>query len=110
MVKKIKSNNKGELITAAHQMAKGLHKIGLIDKNEMAVFNAICIKPVPKYPPKKIKALRERLNISQSALATIINASPSAVRKWEVGEKNPSGPSLKLLNILDTKGLSPFIN
>jgi putative transcriptional regulator len=49
--------------------------------------------------------LRKRLRISQVVLASVLNTSASTVRKWEGGEKHPSGPSLKLLNILDRKGL-----
>ena len=30
-------------------------------------------------------------------------------RQWEVGEKHPSGPSLKLLNLLDRKGLQAVL-
>jgi len=29
-----------------------------------------------------------------------------AVSKWERGEKRPDGPSLKLLNLVKTKGLA----
>ena len=35
--------------------------------------------------------------------------SPSTLRKWEIGEKHPSGPSLKLLNLLDRKGLESVL-
>jgi putative transcriptional regulator len=38
-------------------------------------------------------------------LTAVLNTSLSTVRKWEIGEKHPSGPSLKLLNLLDSKGL-----
>jgi putative transcriptional regulator len=31
------------------------------------------------------------------------------VRKWEVADKHPSGPSLKLLSLLDRKGLEALI-
>jgi putative transcriptional regulator len=34
-----------------------------------------------------------------------MNTSPSTVQKWEQGKKQPNGPSLKLLNIVDQKGL-----
>ena len=29
----------------------------------------------------------------------------STVQKWEIGAKRPSGPSLKLLNVIHTKGV-----
>jgi putative transcriptional regulator len=31
------------------------------------------------------------------------------VRQWEISDKHPSGPSLKLLNLLDKKGLQVLI-
>lgn len=42
---------------------------------------------------------------SQSVLAALLNTSASTVQKWEIGEKQPSGPCLKLLSILDQKGI-----
>ena len=35
--------------------------------------------------------------------------SLSTVRKWEVGDKKPGGPSLKLLNLIERKGLEAVI-
>jgi len=60
---------------------------------------------VPDYSPDEIRALRERLNISQSVLASVINASAYSIQKWERGVKKPSGTAMKLLNLLDRKGL-----
>ncbi|WP_445355788.1 helix-turn-helix domain-containing protein [Microbulbifer sp. EKSA008] len=34
-----------------------------------------------------------------------LNNNKSMVQNWEQGAKKPSGPSLKLLNIVDCKGL-----
>jgi putative transcriptional regulator len=31
------------------------------------------------------------------------------VRKWELGDKHPSGPSLKLLDLLERKGLEAVL-
>ncbi|MFM9968643.1 MAG: helix-turn-helix domain-containing protein [Burkholderiales bacterium] len=39
----------------------------------------------------------------------MLNTSLSTVRKWEVGDKHSNGPSLKLLNLLDHKGLEAVI-
>jgi putative transcriptional regulator len=33
----------------------------------------------------------------------------SIKNKWEIGEKHPSGPSLKLLDLLDRKGPETLI-
>lgn len=65
----------------------------------------ITMPPIRHYDDEAIKALRERLQISQATLATVLNASLSTVRQWEIGQKHPCGPSAKLLDLLDRKGL-----
>jgi len=67
--------------------------------------NRVCLDPIPEYDSGQIRALRDHLQLSQAVLAAVLNTSLSTVRKWEVGEKHPSGPSLKLLNLLERKGL-----
>ena len=98
--------NSSRVLDAVHETANDLHKLGFIDKRAMASYNALCIPPVPEYTSEQIKSLRERYQISQAVLATVLNTSLSTIQKWEIGEKHPGGPSLKLLNILDRKGLS----
>jgi putative transcriptional regulator len=51
---------------------------------------------VPDYSSEHIRALRDRLKLSQAVLATVLNTSLSTVRQWEIGEKHPSGSSLEL--------------
>jgi len=43
--------------------------------------------------------------MSQAVFAAVLNTSVSTVQKWEIGEKRPSGPSLKLLNVIERKGV-----
>jgi hypothetical protein len=50
-----------------------------------------------------------RLHLSQAVLASVLNTSTSTVRKWEVGDKRPSGPSQKLLDIIERKGLEAVL-
>jgi len=57
----------------------------------------------------QIKALREQAHVSQAVFAAVLNTSLSTVQKWEVGDKKPSGPSLKLLNLIERKGLEAVI-
>ena len=75
----------------------------------MAKFDALCLEPVPDYDGKKIRALRDHLKVSQAVLAAVLNTSLSTVRKWEIGDKRPSGPSLKLLSLLERKGLEAVL-
>lgn len=100
-----KAAPKSRLLRAVHDTAKGLHRIGLIDARRMHEYDALCLPPVPDYSPSKIKAIRARHNLSQAVMAAALNASLSTVRQWEIGQKKPSGPAAKLLNVLDRKGL-----
>ena len=78
---------------------------GLITKRNMSGLGGLPVMPVPAFDAVRIRALRERLNLSQAVLARVLNTSASTVRKWELGDKSPSGPSLKLLDLLERKGL-----
>lgn len=104
-----KNNHKNGLFEAIHETAHDLHNLGFIDKRRMQNYDALCITPVPDYSPQQIRTLRSRYHISQAVLAAILNTSISTVRKWEIGEKHPGGPSLKLLNLLDRKGLEALV-
>jgi putative transcriptional regulator len=97
------------ILAAMHETASDLHKIGLIDKRRMAHYDALCLPPSPEFEAKQIKALRERLSLSQTVMADVLGASPSTVRKWEAGDKRPSGPSRRLLDILERKGLEAVL-
>lgn len=101
--------HKSRLLEAVHETARDLHELGFIDKRALNRYDALCIEPVPAYSPEQIRTLRDRYRISQAVLASILNTSLSTIQKWEVGEKHPGGPSLKLLNILDRKGIEALI-
>lgn len=104
-----KTAGKSRILTAVHETASDLHKAGFIDLRRMREYDALCLAPVPDYSSKKIRALRTRHKLSQAVLAAVLNTSLSTVRQWEIGDKHPSGPSLKLLNLLDRKGLEALI-
>jgi len=97
------------ILDMVHETASDLHRTGVIDKSKMAQYDALCIPPVPDYSPDAIKSLRERYHISQAVMASVLNTSLSTIQKWEIGEKHPGGPSQKLLNILDRKGLEVMV-
>lgn len=51
--------------------------------------------------PGDIKALRARLDLSQSAFAALLNINVRTLQGWEQGVKEPKGPAISLLNIAD---------
>jgi putative transcriptional regulator len=104
-----KTRAKSKILDAVHGTASDLHQLGFIDKRKMRNFELLCLEPIPEYDGERIRALRSHLQLSQAVLAAVLNTSISTVRKWEIGDKHPSGPSLKLLNLLDRKGLEAIL-
>ena len=96
---------KSGILASVHRTAKGLHGAGVMDLATMREFDALCLTPVEPLQPADIRALRAREQVSQAVFAHYLNVRKDAVSKWERGEKRPDGPSLKLLNLVKTKGL-----
>lgn len=96
---------KKSILEVVHESATDLHNINLIDVQTMRTFDAMCLPPVRKLTPNQIKRIRQREKVSQPVFAKYLNASASTIKKWESGEKHPTGPVLKLLNIVADKGL-----
>lgn len=103
------TKRKSRILDEIHETAHGLHGVGLISKRRMGEFDALCHLDVQEMPPQKIKSLREHAHVSQAVFAAVLNISVSTVQKWEVGDKKPSGPSLKLLNLIERKGIGSII-
>ena len=88
---------------------RDLNKSEVVDDITMRNIEKLCLPEVQDYPPEKIISLRKRFRLSQAALASLFNISPSTVQKWEQGLKRPSGPARKLLDIVERKGLEVLI-
>jgi putative transcriptional regulator len=93
------------ILDVVHQTAKGLHDAGVMDVKTMREFDALCIPPVKEMSARQIKRVREKNKASQAVFAAYLNTNISTVQKWEQGQKKPNGISMKLLNIVDEKGL-----
>lgn len=94
-----------KVLDSVHETASGLHKAGVMDTRTMREFDALCLPPVKEFTAAQIKRLRTTNMASQAVFAAYLNTSPSTVQKWEQGKKKPNGPSLKLLNLVQVKGL-----
>lgn len=86
-----------------------LHQSGVISKVTMREFESTFPPPVREFGAADIRSLRETLKFSQPVFALHLHTTASTVRKWEQGETRPSGPALKLLNIIADKGLQAII-
>lgn len=103
------TKKRSRILAEMQETAHGLHRAGLISKRRMGEFEALCDLDVETMSSQEIKALRTRARVSQAVLAAVLNTSVSTVQKWEAGDKKPSGPSLKLLNLIERKGLEAVI-
>ena len=86
-----------------------LNNSGIIDEITMKNIQSLCLPEVKEYIPEKIASIRKKLKLSQAALASVFNISPSTVQKWEQGHKRPTGASRKLLDIVERKGLKALV-
>jgi putative transcriptional regulator len=101
MAKKYRS----DALAAIHETMEALHEVGVIDKLTMRSFDAACLTPVQVLAPEEIKQIRLREHISQPVFARYLNVSKNLVSDWERGIKKPGGPALRLLTVIQKKGL-----
>lgn len=98
-----------KIIESMRETLEGLERAGATSKVTMREFDRIAPPPVRSMGPKDIKRLRETLRVSQPIFALHLHTSASTVRKWEQGETRPTGPALKLLNVIADKGLAAVL-
>ena len=86
-----------------------LYKNGSINEITIRDVRALALEEVRPYAPRAIAGLRRKFKLSQAAFARFINTSVQTVQSWEQGSKKPSGPALKLLHVIDEKGLAAIL-
>ena len=96
---------RSDAFAAIHETMEALHDVSAIDKQTMREFDDACLTPVHILSPKEIKDLRMREHISQPVFARYLNVSKNLVSDWERGVKKPGGPALRLLTVIQKKGL-----
>jgi putative transcriptional regulator len=92
-------------IEALHDRIKGLEMAGDIDQVTMRDFDPQWLPLVGPLEPAEIKRIREGTHVSQAVFARLLNTSLSTVQKWEIGQKKPAGTALKLLHLVQKRGL-----
>ena len=84
-------------------MDKRLFKDLLQSVKEMKLIMAGKMKPARvtriEIKPISIKGIRKKLHQSQSEFAFMIGVSPSTLRNWEQGTREPEGPAKALLTV-----------
>jgi len=102
MTKKYRS----DAYASIHETMAALHDVGAIDKQTMREFDAVCLTPIEVLSADDIRLLRMRERMSQPVFARYLNVSKNLISDWERGVKRPGGPALRLLTVVQKKGLS----
>jgi len=71
---------------------------------------AIKIPAAPNYKLADIKRIRASTQYSQSLFAWLLNVSVKTVQSWESGLREPAGSALRLLQIIDVRGMQPVLD
>ncbi len=102
---KMPKKYRSDAFAAIHETMEALHEIGAVDKQTMREFDEACLTPVHVLAPEEIKEIRAREHISQPVFARYLNVSKNLVSDWERGVKKPGGAALRLLTVIQKKGL-----
>lgn len=69
--------------------------------DEQFTINTVQLPDEPgDYKPGQVRAVRDRLNVSQAVFAHMVGASPALVRAWEQGARVPSPMARRLLDTI----------
>jgi putative transcriptional regulator len=96
---------RSEAHAAIHETMEALAEVGSVDKQTMREFDDACLAPVRVLSPDEIRSIRMRERVSQPVFARYLNVSKNLVSDWERGVKRPGGPALRLLAVIEKKGL-----
>jgi putative transcriptional regulator len=57
------------------------------------------------YSAKQVKKIRVNVGLTQQGLAELLGTSVDTVRKWELDSSAPTGPALRILQMIESGGI-----
>ena len=103
------NKSQNSILSVVHETARDLRNAGIMDEMTMREFDALCLPPVKTYQPQEIRQIRLRYRVSQAVFAAYLNVSKTSVASWESGGKKPGPTAVKLLNLVDRKGIDAVV-
>ena len=99
----VTNENFGELLLESAAEAVEIHEgraaPARIHSYPAVTARDVRVEPAPTPSAEEIRALRERLNVSQDVFAQILNVSTFTARSWEQQQRVPDGAALRLFQI-----------
>ncbi len=77
------------------KLTRSIREAGQIRRGESAPGR------VQEIGPADVKAIREKLDQSQTEFAALIGVSVATLRNWEQGRRRPEGPARALLKVAE---------
>ena len=100
-LRKRRATIEDEVLSAARSFAQALHRVGAMDDLTLRDMDRLCLPPRPDYDGAGVRRIRAATRMSQPVFARLLGVDKSAVAQWERDAKHPSGPVLRLLEVLD---------
>ena len=98
----IKRKNLGPLLVRSMREAVRIESGALRPaRRHRRTSTEVTVSPPPTYGASRVRALRDRLGLSQPLFAQALNVSVGTIRGWEQGARVPDGPSRRLLEVVE---------
>jgi putative transcriptional regulator len=72
---KAKGKYRSEIAEAMHEGLRGMHRLGVVDKQTMREFDVRCLTPVDDLTASDIVEMREKAGVSQAVFACAPNVT-----------------------------------
>ncbi len=89
-----------------NDLANDLHQAEMIDIITLRDLTEKSLPELNEYTGQEIQVLRKDQHLSQAAFAKYLNISPAMIKSLELGQRKAQGAILRLLNIVERRGLS----
>ena len=77
----------------------------LVIKSPSSLKDKRGVPPVRDYSPKDVRRIRKDSGATPMVFATLLNIDRETLAAWEKGTARPAGPDLRLLDIVERKGI-----
>ena len=98
------------ILKEIHESVTSGYEAGVVDLKTMQKYDKLCMIDTHAMKPDEIQHIRKNIaKVTQPEFARILSVSNSTIAKWETGNKKPSGLALKVLNLIQRKGIDFYL-
>lgn len=84
------------------ELAAGLHDMKAHRERKITLKTArVTAPPMPRLREGEIRAVRERLGVSQTVFAYMLRVNPRTLQRWEQGQNTPNDQAVVLIKLVE---------